>query len=140
MTQPQAAAVDRVGEALRFAVTGLAAYGTDVAVFNALLLGADMSSVWAKVLSSVVAIAVAVVGSRWFTWRDRPRTHLGREYALFLVFSALAALIQVACLWISHHGLGLTSTLADNVSGNGVGMALATVFRFYTFRTYVFPT
>ena len=140
MTRQNAVQGDRVGEALRFAVTGLAAYGTDVAVFNALLLGAGTSSVWAKVLSSVVAIAVAFVGSRWFTWRDRPRTHLGREYALFLLFSALAAGIQVACLWVSHHGLGLTSTLADNVSGNVVGMALATVFRFYTFRTYVFPT
>lgn len=140
MTQPQAAAADRVGEALRFAVTGLAAYGTDVAVFNALLLGAGTSSIWAKVVSSVMAIAVAFVGSRWFTWRDRPRTHLGREYALFLLFSVLAALLQVACLWISHHGLGFTSALADNVSGNVIGMALATVLRFYTFRTYVFPS
>jgi putative flippase GtrA len=133
------APTDRAGELLRFVGTGLAAYLTDVAVFNALLLGADMAPTWSKVLSSAVAIAVAFAGSRWFTWRDRRSDRIGREYALFLLFSALAAGIQYLCLVITHHGLGWTSPLADNISANVVGMALATVFRFWTFRTYVFP-
>ena len=133
------ARTDRLGELLRFVGTGLAAYLTDVAVFNALLLGADMAATWSKVLSSVVAIAVAFAGSRWFTWRDRRSDRIGREYALFLLFSTLAAGIQYLCLVITHHGLGWTSPLADNISANVVGMALATVFRFWTFRTYVFP-
>jgi putative flippase GtrA len=123
----------------RFAVTGVAAYATDVVVFNALLLGAGTPSAAAKIASSVVAIAVAFVGSRWFTWRHRPRAHVGREYALFVLFSALAAAVQLACLLVARHALGLTSPLADNISGNVVGMALATVLRFWTFRTFVFP-
>ena len=40
---------------------------------------------------------------------------------------------------VSRDLLGLTSPLADNVSANVVGMAIATAFRFWTFRTYVFP-
>ena len=64
---------DRIGELLRFALTGAAAYLADVAVFNALLLGGGMAPTWSKVLSSGVAIAVAFAGSRWFTWRDRRR-------------------------------------------------------------------
>ncbi|MGI8536423.1 MAG: GtrA family protein [Mycobacteriales bacterium] len=127
------------GEVVRFAVTGLAAYLTDVAVFNVLLLGAGMSPTWSKVLSSVAAIAVAFAGSRFYTWRDRRTDSPGREYALFVFFSALAAGIQLACLLVSHELLGLRSPVADNVSANVVGMALATAFRFYTFRTYVFP-
>ena len=127
------------GELGRFAVTGLAAYATDVAVFNALLLGADVAPGWSKVLSSAAAIAVAFAGSRWFTWRDRRSASPGREYALFVVFSVLAALIQVLCLVVSHDLLGFQSALADNLSANVVGMGLATLFRFFTFRTYVFP-
>jgi len=126
-------------ELLRFAATGLAAYVTDLAVFNALLLGTGTSSTWAKVLSSAAAIAVAFAGSRWFTWRERRSGTPGREYALFVLFSVLAALLQLACLVLSRDVLGLRSALADNVSANVVGMALATVFRFWTFRTYVFP-
>nr|WP_281373169.1 GtrA family protein [Kineococcus aurantiacus] len=124
---------------MRFLVTGGLAYLVDVAVFNLLLLGFGVDSVWSKVVSSVVAIAVAFLGSRYYTWRDRRSQNPGREYALFLLLSVIAALLQVACLWVSHHLLGLTSPLADNISSNVVGMAIATVFRFVTFRTLVFP-
>ena len=129
----------RSAELVRFALTGGAAYLADVLVFNALLLGAGMPPGWSKILSSVVAIAVAFSGSRWFTWRDRRSDRIGREYALFVVFSVLAAGIQYLCLTITHDGFGWTSPLADNISANVVGMALATAFRFWTFRCYVFP-
>ncbi len=126
------------GEVFRFAVTGLSAYLTDVAVFNALLLGADAPPGVSKVVSSLAAIAVAFVGSRYYTWRDRKTDSPLREYALFLLLSVLAAGIQLGCLLVSHDLLGLRSTLADNLSANVVGMGLATLFRFWTFRTYVF--
>ncbi|GAA2720058.1 GtrA family protein [Cellulomonas aerilata] len=129
----------RLGEAARFGVVGLAAYGVDVLLFNALLLGAGTPSVLAKVVSSAAAIAVAFAGSRWWTWRHRRGSRIGREYALFVLFSVLAGGIQVGCLLVSRDVLGLRSAVADNVSANVVGMALATLFRFWTFRTYVFP-
>jgi putative flippase GtrA len=130
---------ERLGELVRFGLTGGAAYVADVLVFNVLLLGAGMSPGWSKVLASVVAIAVAFTGSRWFTWRDRRSDRIWREYALFVLFSALAAGIQYLCLVITHDVVGWTSPLADNLSANVVGMALATAFRFWTFRSYVFP-
>jgi putative flippase GtrA len=130
---------ERVGEVVRFLATGGVAYLVDVAIFNALLLGAGTAPTWAKVVSSVFAIAVAFAGSRWFTWRGRRSDRVGREYALFVLFSALAAGIQYLCLVLTHYVIGWTSPLADNLSANVVGMALAMVFRFWTFRTYVFP-
>lgn len=126
------------GEVLRFGVVGLAAYGTDVAVFNLLLLAAAWDPVPSKVLSSAVAIAVAFAGSRWWTWRHRRTPNIGREYAMFLFLSVVAAGIQLLCLVISRELLGLRSAVADNISANVVGMALATVFRFWSFRTLVF--
>jgi hypothetical protein len=48
-------------------------------------------------------------------------------------------LIALACLWFSHYALGLTSVLADNISANVVGLALGTLFRFWSYRRWVFP-
>ncbi|MFP5218813.1 MAG: GtrA family protein [Actinomycetes bacterium] len=131
-------ASERAAELFRFAVTGAAAYLVDVVVFNVLLLAADAPSVWAKVVSSAAAIAVAYVGSRWFTWPHRRTGRILREYPLFVLISVLAAGLQVLCLVFSREVLGLRSPLADNVSANVVGMAIATAFRFYMFRTVVF--
>ncbi|PRY12574.1 GtrA family protein [Kineococcus rhizosphaerae] len=128
----------RFGEVVRFLVSGGIAYLADLLVFNVLLF-AGVGSVWSKVVSSVVAIFIAFLGSRYYTWRDRRSEHPGREYAMFFLFSAIAAGLQLLCLAITHYGFGWTSVLADNVSGNVVGMAIAMVFRFYTFRTFVFP-
>jgi len=129
---------ERVGEALRFLVTGGAAYLADLLVFN-LLLFSGTGPALAKVVSSVIAIAVAFVGSRYYTWRDRRSEHPVREYAMFLLLSVIAAGLQLLCLVVTHYGLGWTSPLVDNLSSNVVGMAIATVFRFLTFRSLVFP-
>ncbi|WP_050502959.1 GtrA family protein [Streptomyces monomycini] len=61
-----------------------------------------------------------------------------RRYAVFLAVNLAGALVQLACLGISHHVLGLTSATADTVAGAGVGMALATCLRFWGTRTLVF--
>lgn len=126
-----------IGEVGRFAVVGAVAYGTDVAVFNALRL-AGTAPVGAKAISSALAVAVAFAGSRWWTWRDRSGPGLARQSALFVLFSALAAGLQVVCLVVSREVLGLRDAVSDNVSANLVGMALATAFRFWAFRTFVF--
>ena len=131
-------AQERVREVLRFLVTGGIAYLADLVIFNVLLFS-GVGSVWSKVVSSVVAIAVAFVGSRYYTWRDRRSEHPGREYAMFVLLSVVAAGLQLLCLTITHYGFGWTSPLADNLSGNVVGMAVAMVFRFLTFRALVFP-
>ncbi len=60
-----------------------------------------------------------------------------RPYALFFAVN-LGAAVQLLCLAVSHYGLGYTSQRADTVSGAVVGMALATVVRFWGTRTWVF--
>ncbi|NUU23979.1 MAG: GtrA family protein [Streptomycetaceae bacterium] len=124
-------------EVTQFLVAGGLAYAVDVAVFN-LCLYLGVGSVLSKVISSVPATIVAYVGNRYWTYRHRERTGVGREYTMFFVFSAIAAGIQAGCVFVSNNLMGFTSTLADNISGNIVGMALGTLFRFWAFRTFVF--
>jgi putative flippase GtrA len=70
----------------------------------------------------------------------RPTPARLRRYALFLAVNLAGALVQLLCIAVTHYGLGLTSAQADTVSGAGVGMALATVLRFWGTRTLVFGT
>jgi hypothetical protein len=46
--------------------------------------------------------------------------------------------IALACLAVSHYLLDLRSPLADNISANGVGLVLGTLFRFWAYRRFVF--
>ncbi|SDD77829.1 Putative flippase GtrA (transmembrane translocase of bactoprenol-linked glucose) [Sanguibacter gelidistatuariae] len=123
---------------MRFAITGLAAYAADVVVFNVSLLVLRIDPLAAKALSSVVGITVAYVGSRYYTWPAGPRTGTRRAVVTFVAISIAAAAVQVLCLWATHHLLGLTSPLADNLSANVLGMGAATVLRYWAFRRFVF--
>ncbi|HXD21959.1 MAG TPA: GtrA family protein, partial [Gemmatimonadaceae bacterium] len=76
--------------------------------------------------------------NRHWTWRDRIRSGVHRELPLFAAFSAVGLGIAEACLWISHDLLGYTSALADNVAANGFGLALGMVWRFLSFKKWVF--
>jgi hypothetical protein len=39
---------------------------------------------------------------------------------------------------VSHYALGFTSPLGDNIAANVVGLGLATAFRFWSYRRWVF--
>ena len=69
----------------------------------------------------------------------RDRVGYAREYALFFLLNAVGLLISIGVLWISHYLLGFTSPLADNLSANGIGLMLGTLFRFWAYRRWVFP-
>jgi putative flippase GtrA len=127
-----------------FGIVGLVAYVVDVGLFNLLRFAGDpglleQRPLTAKVISVAVATAVSYAGNRHWTWRHRSRRRLHREITLFLVFNAIGLAIALICLALSHYALGLTSPLADNISANGVGLVLATAFRFWAYRTHVFP-
>jgi putative flippase GtrA len=131
-------------EVAKFGVVGLLALVIDVGLFNLLRFAGGEGPLYdkpltAKVVSVVVATTFAYFGNRHWTFRHRGRTSFGREYLLFVVLNGVGLLISVGCLWFSHYALGLTSPLADNISANVIGLALGTMFRFWSYRRWVFP-
>ncbi|WP_164545095.1 GtrA family protein [Antribacter gilvus] len=125
-----------------FGSVGLVAFLVDVGLFNALraTILADQV-IWAKVASVTVATGVAWLGHRYLTFRRTRQTAIGRELLLFVLANGGGLLIAAGCLFVSHHLLGLTSAVADNVAGNVVGLALGTAFRYSAYRFLVFaPT
>jgi putative flippase GtrA len=128
-----------IHELAKFGVVGAIAFVVDVGTFNLLRNGAmDDRPLTAKVISTVLATTVAFAGNRQWTFRHRERSTLRREYALFFGLNAVALGIALGCLGVSHYLLNFTSPLADNISANVVGMALGTMFRFWSYRRFVF--
>jgi putative flippase GtrA len=133
-----------LGELARFFTVGLLAYVVDVGTFNLLVHAGGEGVLFdkpltAKVIAVVAATVVAYFGNRQWTWRDRERRGFWREYGLFFVLNAIALALTLLPLAFSRYVLGLDSALADNLSGNVVGVALGTAFRFWSYRTWVFP-
>jgi putative flippase GtrA len=131
-------------EIAKFGVVGIGAFVIDIGLFNLLRFAGGEGPMYdkpltAKVVSVVVATTFAYFGNRYWTFRHRGRTSFGREYVLFFVLNGVGLAISVGCLWFSHYALGLTSALADNISANVVGIALGTMFRFWSYRRWVFP-
>lgn len=131
-------------EIAKFGVVGIGAFLIDIGLFNLLRFAGGEGPMYdrpltAKIVSVVVATTFAYFGNRYWTFRHRGRTSFGREYVLFFVLNGVGLAISVGCLWFSHYALGLTSPLADNISANVVGIALGTMFRFWSYRRWVFP-
>ena len=69
---------------------------------------------------------------------DEPRATGVARSPCSSLFNLIGLGLSVATLVISHDLLGLTSRLADNISANVVGLALGTVFRYWSYRAFVF--
>jgi putative flippase GtrA len=126
----------------RFAVVGGVGFVVDVTVFNLLratvFSGQHDGPIVAKVLSTIVAIAVNWVGNRYWAFRQHRSDHVVRESISFVAASLLGLVVSVGCLWVSHDLLRLTSVLDDNISSNVVGLALGSIVRFALYRAWVY--
>ena len=131
-------------EMVKFGAVGAIAFLVDVGTFNLLRFGLgdggplESKPITAKILSASLATVVAWLGNRLWTFRHRRRASAGHELALFVVFNVAGMAIALGCLAFSHYVLDLRSARADNVSANGVGLVLGTLFRFWAYRVFVF--
>ena len=131
-------------ELAKFGTVGAVAFVVDVGLFNLLRYGSDDSllndkPLTAKAISVAAATTVAYFGNRHWTFKHRGRTSFKREYVMFFLLNGVAMAISLACLTISHYVMDLRSPLADNLSANVIGLGLGTIFRFWSYRKYVFP-
>jgi len=124
---------------MKFGTVGLANFFLDVGIFNLLRIEVlPHRVITCKVISSGIAAVSSYFMNRHWTWRHRARTGMARELPLFLVLTTIGIGITLACLAFTHYVLGLSSVLADNISANVIGLALAMVWRFWSFKRWVF--
>ena len=141
-----------VREMLKFGMVGAVAFVIDFGGYNLLVHGPGLlglvgegttegilhdKPLTAKIISAIAATLVAWLGNRLWTFRHRRNRPAAHELALFVFFNAVAMVISVLCLGFSRYVLHLESQLADNLT-NIFGIALGTLFRFWSYRKFVF--
>jgi putative flippase GtrA len=130
--------VDRlVREAVKFGAVGGAGVLVNLLVFNLVRHATDLPVVRASIIATVVAIAFNYVGFRYFTYRDRDKSGRTKELTLFLLFSAVGLVIENGVLYAATYGFGWDSPLQSNIF-KFVGIGVATLFRFWSYRSWVF--
>ncbi|GGZ48720.1 GtrA family protein [Streptomyces subrutilus] len=124
-------------EAAKFGAVGGLGVLVNLGVFNLIRHTTDLQVVRASVIATVVAIATNYLGFRYFAYRDRAQSGRTRELALFAAFSAVGLVIENGVLYTATYGFGWDGPVATNVF-KFLGIGTATVFRFWSYRTWVF--
>jgi len=125
-------------EFAKFGTIGIINLFVNFAVFNLLWLTVlRTGEVKAKAIATMVAVTCAYFMNRHWTYRDRPKSTLRREYSLFFFFNLVGLIIEVAVMFIAKYGFHQTHILVLNLC-TGLGIVLGTVFRFWAYRTHVF--
>ena len=125
-------------EAAKFGIVGGVNTVINFVVFNALALTVfENGQLKATVVATIVATCSSYLMNRYWTYRDRPKSAMRREYLLFVLFNTTGLAIELGVLAAAKYGLGIHGLLALNVAKT-VGIGLATVFRFWSYRTFVF--
>ncbi|MFB6892927.1 GtrA family protein [Kitasatospora sp. NPDC056327] len=125
------------GEAVKFGIVGLSGVVVNFAVFWVCINGLHLASLRSNIVATLVAIATNYLGYRYWLYRDRDAASRKREITLFLLFSGAGMLIETGVLGFSVYVLGLSSHFEQLAAKVG-GLALGTVFRFVSYRTWVF--
>ncbi|MFG3139852.1 GtrA family protein [Streptomyces sp. NPDC048211] len=124
-------------EVAKFGVVGAVGLVVNIAVSNLLWRYTDIPTVRAGLMATFVAILCNYVGFRYWTYRDRDKSGRTRELTLFLLFSAVGAVIETGVLYAATYGFGWNSPVQSNVF-KILGIGIATMFRFWSYRTWVF--
>ncbi|TBO56839.1 GtrA family protein [Streptomyces kasugaensis] len=136
---------DGAGGRLRRLVRELAKFGTvgglgvlvNLGAFNLCRAVTDLAVVRCSVIATVVAIAFNYLGLRYFAYRDRDGGGRAKELTLFAVFSAIGLVIENGVLYTATYAFDWNSPLQNNIF-KFLGIGIATLFRFWTYRTLVF--
>jgi len=135
-----------IHEIAKFGLIGAIAYVFTVVVSNSLHLGAGVGpltslGVAARIIATprlVSGPTLSYFANRHWTWRHKERTGLQRELPLFLALSVVGFAITEIPVAFSEYVMHQHSALAYNISGNLIGTGFGTIWRFWSFKRWVF--
>jgi putative flippase GtrA len=126
-----------IHELCKFGIVGGVAFVITYGGTNLFHVGMGMGPLTSNVIATVAGTVVAYIGNRYWTFRHRANSGLGREYFLFFVFNGIGLLIQLLCIGFVHYTLHREDAVSYNLS-LFVGIALGTLFRYWSYKKWVF--
>lgn len=135
-------------EMLKFLVVGgIAFIVTTVLFFGIKWTVLPEHPVTANILAVLIATVLSYVLNREWSFSERGGRQPHHEAALFFIVAGIGLAINQVPLWISSYVFNfrqpnvsvLMENLADFISGSIIGTLLATVFRWWAMRRFVFP-
>jgi len=125
-----------IHEFAKFGIIG--AIGLAITNLGYILLHSHgIGPVTSTTIATIVATIVAYFGNRYWSFKHRERTNIPREGTIFFVLNGIGLLIQDAVVAFNSYVLHLEHhKLAEFIALN-MGIATATVFRFWSYRRFV---
>jgi putative flippase GtrA len=124
-------------EIIKFCVVG--GIGTVIDIGGAALLHGKyhVEPLAAKAISTAAATVLTYLGSRFWTFRHRENQELKREAMLFIALNLAGLLIAEIVVGFVTYALGKHSQLDYNAASL-IGTGLATIFRYFAYKRWVF--
>jgi len=122
-----------IHEGFRFLIVG--GLGTVLTIGGAVALH-SLGKYLAVTIATIVATIFSFLGNRYWTFRHRQGQGATQEGVLFFLLNGVGLLIYYACIWIIQDLMGLQGRVwytAALVVGTGLG----TLFRFWSYRKWV---
>lgn len=126
-----------IHEAAKFGIVGIVGVFVNLAISDWLHYGFQVGATAAAVVGAVVTTITSYLANRYWSFRHRARTGIGRETLIFAVLNGIGIAIQAGTVALVTHGFGLSGKLVYTFA-NGLGIVLGTVFRWWSYRKWVF--
>jgi putative flippase GtrA len=124
-------------EFAKFGVIGVSGLFITNGVYDLLFLHVGVGPVSSTTIATVVATIASYLGNRYWSFRARQRTGVPRELIIFAVLNGVTLLIQDAAVAFNYYLLHLGHDKFAGFVALNVGIVLATLFRFWSYRQFV---
>ncbi len=135
-------------ELVKFALVGGTCFVIDTVLFFGIkTVVLPNNPVTAKIIATLVATIVSYVLNREWSFRTRGGRERHHEAALFFLVNGIGIVLNSAPLYIARyafhlqepHVSRLTEEVSDFLSAQIIGTLIAMAFRWYGYKTWVFP-
>jgi putative flippase GtrA len=125
-----------IHEGAKFIVIGGIGFVVTIGGADILHFDVGLGKYTSITVATVIATVVTFIGNRYWTFRHREGKGTSYETVMFFVLNGVGLLIQYACIGLIQDVMGLQGKLWYTVA-NLIGTAIGTVFRFWSYRKWV---